>query len=109
VTVPLLIYTRESKQIYRHSFNHHVWKPALVAASVLDPGRAEGFHALRHFFASMLLEQGISIRALAEFLGHADPAFTLRVYTHLMPSSFERARLAIDSGLGLAELLADAS
>ncbi|SFR21996.1 Site-specific recombinase XerD [Lentzea waywayandensis] len=100
VTVPLLIYTRESKQIYRHSFNHHVWKPALVEAGVLDPGRAEGFHALRHFFASMLLEQGISIRALAEYLGHADPAFTLRVYTHLMPSSHERARIAIDNIFG---------
>ncbi|GHH61113.1 hypothetical protein [Lentzea cavernae] len=57
----------------------------------------------------MLLEQGIGIRALAEFLGHADPAFTLRVYTHLMPSSFERARLAINTGLGLADLRANAA
>ncbi|MEU7482052.1 tyrosine-type recombinase/integrase [Lentzea sp. NPDC042327] len=97
--MPLLIYTRESKQIYRHSFNHHVWKPALVEAGVLAPGRAEGFHALRHFFASMLLDDGVSIRALAEYLGHADPAFTLRVYTHLMPSSHQRARSAIEKVL----------
>lgn len=101
VTVPLLIYTRESKQIYRHSFNHHVWKPALVQAGMHSPARSEGFHALRHFFASMLLEGGISIRALAEYLAHADPAFTLRVYTHLMPSSHERTRLAIDSMFGV--------
>jgi integrase len=96
VTVPLMIYTRESKQIYRHSFNHHVWKPAVLAAGVGEPGRAEGFHALRHFYASSLLEDGVSVRALADYLGHADPAFTLRVYTHLMPSSHERARDAID-------------
>ena len=42
------------------------------------------------------LDAGESIRALAEYLGHADPAFTLRVYTHLMPSSSERTRRAID-------------
>jgi hypothetical protein len=35
------------------------------------------------------------IRALAEYLGHADPAFTLRVYRHLMPGSPDRMRLAI--------------
>ncbi|MCK2245386.1 MULTISPECIES: site-specific integrase [unclassified Crossiella] len=83
VTVNLLLYTRERKPIYRHSFNHHVWKPALREAGVKDPKWADGFHALRHFFASLLLDDGISIRALAEFLGHADPAFTLRVCTHL--------------------------
>jgi integrase len=96
VTVPLLVYTRESHQIYRHSFNHHVWKPALRAAGVAEPKRADGFHALRHFYASVLLDAGENIRALAEYLGHADPAFTLRVYTHLMPSSSSRTRSAID-------------
>jgi integrase len=32
---------------------------------------------------------------VAEYLGHADPGFTLRVYAHLFPSSEERARLAV--------------
>ncbi|MGW7537536.1 tyrosine-type recombinase/integrase [Amycolatopsis sp. NPDC054798] len=96
VTVRLLVYTRESNQLHRHSFNHHTWKPALREAGVEAPGRAEGFHALRHFYASALLDAGESIRALAEYLGHADPAFTLRVYTHLMPTSSERTRRAID-------------
>jgi hypothetical protein len=40
---------------------------------------------------SVLLEDGVSIKALAEYLGHADPGFTLRTYTHLMPSSEDRA------------------
>jgi hypothetical protein len=34
-------------------------------------------------------------RALADYLGHADPGFTLRTYTHLMPASSDRARQAI--------------
>lgn len=58
--------------------------------------RENGTHALRHFYASALLDGGENIRALAEYLGHADPGFTLRVYTHLMPSSAERTRSAID-------------
>lgn len=54
-------------------------------------------HALRHYYASVLLDAGESIRALADYLGHADPGFTLRTYTHLMPSSEDRARAAIDA------------
>ncbi len=54
-------------------------------------------HALRHFYASVLLDAGVNIKALSEWLGHADPAFTLRVYTHLMPESPRRARRALDS------------
>ncbi len=60
------------------------------------PTRSNGFHALRHHYASVLLEDGVSVRALADYLGHADPGFTLRVYTHLMPESEDRARRAVD-------------
>jgi integrase len=35
-------------------------------------------------------------RAVSEYLGHADPGFTLRVYTHLMPSSAS-GRVTIDA------------
>jgi integrase len=39
---------------------------------------------------------GVSVKELAEYLGHADPGFTLRVYAHLLPSSHDRARIVID-------------
>ena len=58
--------------------------------------RANGTHALRHFFASALLDGGESIRAVSEYLGHVDPGFTLRTYTHLMPSSAERSGTGTD-------------
>ncbi|GAA5008774.1 hypothetical protein GCM10023257_64130 [Streptomyces hyderabadensis] len=54
-------------------------------------------HALRHFYASVLLDAGQSIKALSLYLGHSDPGFTLRVYTHLMPSSETRTRKAISA------------
>ncbi len=57
-------------------------------------------HGLRHYYASVLLDAGESIRAVADYLGHSDPGFTLRVYTHLIPSSEDRARQAIDAALG---------
>jgi integrase len=59
-------------------------------------------HALRHFYASVLLDAGENIKALSTYLGHSDPGFTLRVYTHLMPSSDNRARNAMDSVYGRA-------
>jgi len=58
--------------------------------------RREGLHQLRRFYASAMLAGGVSVKELAEYLGHADPAFTLRIYAHMMPGSHERARKAID-------------
>ncbi|MEI8406419.1 MULTISPECIES: tyrosine-type recombinase/integrase [unclassified Kribbella] len=56
-------------------------------------------HALRHYYASITLADGVNIKELAEYLGHGDPGFTLRLYTHMLPSSHERARKAVDSRL----------
>jgi integrase len=96
VTVRLLL-TGDGGRLYRGDcFNKVVWQGAFRAAGVEYRNRADGMHALRHFYASTLLAQGVSIKELAEYLGHSDPGFTLRTYTHLLPSSYERARLAID-------------
>lgn len=47
---------------------------------------------MRHHYASVLLDAGESTLAVSEYLGHADPGFMLRVYTHLPPSVDERTR-----------------
>jgi integrase len=95
-----LVFTRrEHKPLNRNHINRYVWKPALVAAGV-EPRRDNGMHALRHFYASALIDAGESASAVAEYLGHADPGFTLRVYAHLFPSSEARARRAIDHVFG---------
>lgn len=92
-----LLFTNEAGgPINRGSFNDRVWRPAVRAAG-MEPTRDTGFHQLRHHYASVLLEAGVSVRALADYLGHADPGFTLRVYTHLMPASEDRARSAVDT------------
>jgi hypothetical protein len=57
-------------------------------------------HALRYFHASTVLEDGVSVKALAGYLGHGDPGFTLRTYTHLRPTSEGRVRKAVDRARG---------
>jgi integrase len=95
--------------VWRTSLNDEAWKRALASAGVIHqrkPGepyaesRENGMHALRHFYASVLLDAGENIKALAEYLGHSDPGLTLRAYAHLMPSSQERTRKAITSTYG---------
>ena len=105
-----LVFTAENGTAYQRThFNENVWKPALARAGVIpkrEKGKRyaaagkDGMHALRHHYASVLLDAGESIKALALYLGHSDPGFTLRTYTHLMPSSEERTKKAIDGALG---------
>ncbi|MEV6311478.1 site-specific integrase [Streptomyces sp. NPDC051840] len=104
VTARLLFTNTAGGVVWRSNFNVQEWKPALALAGLI-PGtqdgkyasaREHGMHALRHFYASVLLDAGESIKAVSQYLGHTDPALTLRVYAHLMPSSRERTRNAID-------------
>ncbi|MFK0098977.1 tyrosine-type recombinase/integrase [Streptomyces sp. NPDC091040] len=106
VTRQLVFTSASGKAIWRSYFDDYVWKPALAHAGVIPPRVAgqrwaaapdDGMHALRHFYASMLLAAGENIKALSIFLGHSDLGFTLRIYTHLMPSSEERTRSAVSA------------
>ncbi len=73
VTVRLLL-TGEGGRLYTGDcFHKVVWQGAFRTAGVGYRKRADGMHALRHFYASTLLAQGVSIKELAEYLGHSDP------------------------------------
>lgn len=96
VTADLVLTTPAGGAVSCNLFNRTSWKPALEAAG-LPATRYNGCHALRHYFASVLLHHGVDVRALSEYLGHHDPGFTLRTYTHLMPAAHDRMRDAIDT------------
>lgn len=100
VTVDMLLTNPNGYPLARRRFNPKVWHVARKAAGMAHPTRDDGMHALRHHYASVLLDAGESIKALSEYLGHTDPGFTLRTYTHLMPSSAERTRRAVDREWG---------
>lgn len=60
------------------------------------------FHDLRHFYASLLIRHGESIKVVQARLGHASATETLDTYSHLWPDSEDQTRSAIDSVLGSA-------
>ena len=51
-------------------------------------------HTLRHSYATHLLEEGVSIRLISQYLGHASLDTTL-IYTHLTAVSEAQARTAL--------------
>ena len=46
-----------------------------------------GLHALRHTYASLLIDAGESIKYISRQLGHASASFTLDVYGHILRES----------------------
>lgn len=60
-------------------------------------------HKLRHTFASILVAIGKDPTYVMSQLGHTDPAFTLRVYAHMMrrgPDERERLKALVEPELG---------
>jgi integrase len=57
------------------------------------------FHDLRHCHATLLLRQGVHPKVVQERLGHSTPAFTLQVYSHVLPGLQEEAAEALGQRL----------
>ena len=43
------------------------------------------YHDLRHTHGSLLIRDGIPVKVVSERLGHANIAFTMQTYQHLLP------------------------
>jgi integrase len=119
-THKLILTAAQGGAIRRDSFDTRIWKPALAAAGVILPpeetrhpiahrpgkfrtvltyqeSREDGFHALRHTFASVQLDAREPIVAVSKWLGHSDPSITLRIYAHMMPEADGRGRSAMQN------------
>jgi integrase len=70
---------------------------------VFEVSRGNGFHALRHTYASVQLGAGESIVSLSTGLGHSSPKITLDHYAHFMPGAGRRGLAAMDSWLAASE------
>ncbi len=93
----LLFTTGTGEPIRRTAFSARVWQPAVRRAGLPE---GTGFHGLRHYYASLLIRHGESVKVVQLRLGHATAAETLDTYSHLWPDSEDRTRLAVDSVLG---------
>ncbi|MCA1705646.1 MAG: tyrosine-type recombinase/integrase, partial [Actinobacteria bacterium] len=58
------------------------------------------FHDLRHFYASLLIARGCSVKSVQRRLGHQPAVETLDIYGHLWPDSDDETRNAVDHVLG---------
>lgn len=120
-TFELIFTAPRGGAIRRESWNYRDWKPALVAAGIIPeptikrqqiksrpPGscrvvksyqesREDGFHGLRHTFASVQLDARESVVSVSKWLGHKDPSITLRIYAHMMPEADGRGRNAMEA------------
>jgi integrase len=93
-----LMFTLEGEGITRQRFGH-MFRP--VGAKVgLTEETGTGMHALRHYYASLLIRFGENVKTIQARLGHKSATETLDTYSHLWPDSDDRTRLAIDSVLG---------
>ena len=54
-------------------------------------------HDLRHFFASLLLAQGVELKVVSELLGHSSIQITGDIYAHVLPQLKEQALDLLDS------------
>lgn len=127
-TVRLLVTRPASGQrtagaLNRNVFDDKHWKPALARAGVIPAPEVEyiegsgkkpwarkkwvmprhfGFHVTRHTFASVVLHAREPVTQLAAWLGHSDPALTLRTYVHFMPKTGSMGVEALDGFLSVA-------
>lgn len=61
------------------------------------------FHDLRHTFASLMLQRGVPPKVISEALGHASVAFTMDVYSHILPGMQSDAMALLDEVLPAAQ------
>ncbi|MFE5340716.1 tyrosine-type recombinase/integrase [Isoptericola sp. NPDC056578] len=89
-----LVFTSTTGAPLRRSSFNETWHRATDAAGVTAT-----FHELRHYYASLLIRHGESVKVVQTRLGHKSAQETLDTYAHLWPDSDDRTREAVDSVL----------
>jgi integrase len=97
-----LVFTNASGAPLRRSAFWTEWNRAIRQAELPHIR----FHELRHYYASLLIRHGESVKTVQARLGHASASETLDTYSHLWPDSDDRTRDAVDLVFGnLADYL----
>lgn len=108
---PWIFPNRTGKPQHASNFEKRSWYPLLERAGL----RRQPLHALRHTYASILIQQGESLAFIKQQLGHASIQTTVDIYGHLIPgegrvgierlaSATKRNPGATDAASAIAEL-----
>lgn len=65
--------------------------------TLVDLAAGTGMHCLRHFYASLLIRAGCSVKVVQARLGHANAKETLDTYAHLWPDDERQTREALEA------------
>lgn len=91
-----LIFTNATGEPINRSGWSHLWTP-IVARAGLPEGT--GFHSLRHYYATVLIHGGASVKTVQLALGHTTPTITLNTYVGHWPDAVDTTRSLIDAAL----------
>ncbi len=92
----LVLRNERDEPIRRTTFSD-IWRKAVEPLGV---PLGDGYHQLRHFYASVLIDNGASIKVVQERLGHTSVQMTLDTYSHSWPDSEDSTRAAVDLVFG---------
>ncbi|WP_104175525.1 site-specific integrase [Arthrobacter sp. Y81] len=80
-----------------HRLEHYFREARAVVKDLPEGFR---FHDLRHYFASLLIAQGLDVKVVQKSLRHSSAKTTLDTYGHMWPDKEESARAAVAQVLG---------
>ncbi len=70
----------------------HEFRTVLAAAGI----RPIRLYSFRHTAATLAAAGGVSVKVIADQLGHASILFTLQCYTHVLPSIQDEAAARVE-------------
>ena len=79
---------------------------ALCFEAIVGMPARWGIHGLRHYYATVLIHGGASVKTVQLALGHSTPTVTLNTYAYEWPDVLDRTRSLVDAALGARETAA---
>ena len=89
-----VVSTRNSKPTHPRSIDRTLRR--ILARAGFPEDKKYGFHALRHTYASIMLEKGENIKTISENLGHSDITTTYNIYIHITEKMKVKAAKSIN-------------
>jgi integrase len=92
-----LIFTTKTGAPVHPAWWSDIWRDAADKAGI---PKGVGVHCLRHYYASLLIHEGKSVKYVQLAMGHATPMITLNTYAGMWPEEEGSTRSIIDAALG---------